>query len=356
MDEKVLALLEKAGIFSTFDKNFFAKPEIILMKNFRFWLPNCFNFEDRKDKELQFSNFDRKLQNFFRRYFDAWAKHMREIKKIDWEKYSFAMADFFLSLDARKIFDNLKSGEETAEITVSVTDALFQFRRFGDILAFDISRIRDKKEDHVAGRKAIESLCRVDDTNNNQGIYELIQGVKFSMSLPHERVPSSNARQFDFHLIWEMLRISLPYADLVNSDPTSSLVEKYIDMDRRGMFIGKYLGFNIYAKLVHRDAKGKEDISSEDFSYGDRARTWRKGNVQKKSDQNYVFREGDDLTLVISLESSLPTGLFEEIPTTSMFHAEQFYLARTGSIFLAGLCSSKLHAFQKNYFKLNTSK
>lgn len=176
------------------------------------------------------------------------------------------------------------------------------------------------------------------------------------MSLPHERVASSNAKQFDFHSIWEMLRISLPYTDLINPDPTSSLVEKYIDMDSRGMFIGKYLDFNIYAKLIHRDAKGKEDISSEYFSYGDRARTWRKGNVQKKSGQNYVFREGDDLTLVISLESSLPTGLFEETPITSKFHAEQFYLARTGSIFLAGLCSNKLHSLQKNYFNLNTLK
>jgi hypothetical protein len=355
MDEKLLALLEKSGLFSGSNDSFFAKPEVILMKDFRFWLPNCFCFEKRgHEEDVQLKNFKYKIQSFFKRFFEAWAKYMHQVKEVDWEKHAFAMTDFFVGLDTEKLFRELQPGEKAVEIAVPVTDAVFSFRRFGDILAFDISRVRQEKEDHVAGRKVIESLCRDVDPNNNQGVYELVRGVRVSVSLPYERVSNSAKKKFDFKEISEMIRASLPYVVKINFAPASSLIEKYTDIDRQGMFVSRYFSFGIYAKLVHKDAKGKEDISSEHYRYAEQARIWRSGNVEELDGHTYAFKEGDDLILVLSLESSLPDSTFlVEASTDSKFHGEQFALATAGSIFLAGICSAMCHFHLKNHLKLN---
>lgn len=355
MDKKLLALLEKSQLFSAPNRTSFAKASVQQVEGFDFWLPNCFYFEKKDPKNEQVSNFEYELKKFLHRYLDAWVKLVEHDPRnpFNWHKYSSITIDFFSNFNGADYFDLVVNGDKTVPVAVPPNNSQLLIRRMGDILAFNVS-VQSSKDDHVTGRKAIEALCRAEDCSNNHGVhgvYELVQGVKVSLPLLGERTENGGSEmKVTFKSMEASLRMFLPAVTW--SFKPDKLVDSYEKIDHQGTTIGEYFGFLIFARLIHYGSKGREDVVDDEFSYSSRARIWRKGNVERINEWEYVFREGENLFLVLSLEGSLSQTIYKKIDTFLKIHREQFILANAGAIFSAGLCSMMLDAYQRGSIEL----
>lgn len=352
MDEKLLALLKKSNLFKSSGEGSDVQVNVNSLKEFRFWLPNFFLFSSdlEDDQKLLFNN---RLKGFFVKFLDSWVNFVEfdPKKPFDWPTYSTSVANFFSNFDCDKFFKQLISGKKTTEIPVPPNNSKFLFHRMGDILAFDIEYISSKEKKHVTAIKAIEALCRKNDPCNNQGIYELIHEVKVSFGLPKKpNKTGSEYREIDFSVIADMLKKSLPYIEwnfipdkLVDS---YQKVFQYSEMELVSI-IGNYFGLSIHARLFHSLAETENDIMSDNFRNPSQTAIWRQGNVTKNSDTTYLFKRGSDLSLELSLRSSLPTSSFIDVDTSFLAHREQFIIANAGAIFSTVICSMILDSYQK---------
>ncbi len=353
MDKKLLALLEKSQLFSAPNRTSFSEASVQQVEEFNFWLPNCFYSEKKDPKDVQVLNFERELKRFFHRYLDAWVNLVESDSKnpFKWKEYSSALVEFFLKFDGREYFDLVVGGDITVFVPITPNNSQLSIRRIGDILAFNVSRIQSPMDDHKTGRKAVEFLCRAEDRGNNHGVYELIQGVRVSLPLLGERTENGGSeKKVNFKSMETKLRRFLPA--MTWNFRSSELVDSYKRIDREGMTIGEYFGLRISARLVHCEAKGKEDVVDDRFQYSSRARIWRDGNVERVNEWKYIFKEGEDIFLVLSLEGSFPQAIYKKIDTSLRIHREQFILANAGVIFSAGLCSMMLDAYQRHSIEL----
>lgn len=356
MEDGMKALLEKSRLLSHREHSFFVEAKPVSPKGFSFWLPNCFYHSDLDSDNERINQFERILRAFFRRYFETW---LRQIKKGSNEEKTMtenplAIADFFLKMDAEDIFKKLES-MITVRVEEPLSGAIFSFKRFGDVLAFNIYRTqRSSDEEHTTGREAVLTLCRRKDPGNNQGIYELIQRVESAIAIPEENFSNSgNSTKCDLRSFGEMISKALYYAE-INFSP-EKIIEAYQKIGR-DVLIGKCHGLDIGCRLVHKNADKKDNIASEDFQYIDRARTWRRGNVSQVSDVEYVFQEGE-LVLIISVNSSLPRSTFDgKNSQGEEYHNEQFLLAQAGSMVATSLASMMFDSYLKIHLKLNPVK
>ena len=68
--------------------------------------------------------------------------------------------------------------------------------------------------------------------------------------------------------------------------------------------IGVWKGLKVYARMTHIDATDKKNIRADNYFYPRDMRTWRIGNIAM-SNGLWRVRQGSDLTLLISLKSSV---------------------------------------------------
>jgi len=315
MEEKLLALLEKSRIFSPHSHSHKAKVSIEELDDYRFFICNCFGGD-----ELRFGFAVKELLS---RYIKSWAEILDKNPKneFNWKEYSQNVFGFFDHFDWDAIYKTIEPGKSTFTFDIKTNKSQIQIKRFGDILAFNL--LKNGDNEHKTGFNALKALCRAENPGNNQGIYELIHKVNVSLSMPCQDT-GSNKYLFDFDQIFEQLKMALPETEW--SFDANQLIENYINNECRPITVGDFLGFKIYAALVHEE-------------YRDSARIWRKGNVQHVKNSKYHFEYAADVVMLLTIKSSLPESFMINSDLDSEFHSEQFRLAEVAAIFVLRLCS-----------------
>lgn len=342
LDEKFLAVLNKSGFFSTTHHNFLVPTAEIRgmdMQKFNFFISirNC-------DDEIGY--FVRDLKSLLASYMKSWAAIAEKSEKgLDWKDFSSKTFDIFGSIDWQKLFDRIKAGTVTGDIDIPACNTKMRIKRFGDLLAFDVFSLKSPDKRHINGVRALEALCRKECPDNNHGIYELIKEVRINIPLDGE---SKMHKELvcDFGLLCTFLSQALSWTEW-NFD-ISALVSAYAEEPYKPLVIGEYQGFNLSAKLVHKQA-GRKDTQRQTTPI------WRKGNVQNVKNQQYRFTEGDDLLLQITIRSSLPE-LTDQTDRSFKYCAEQFRLADVVAIISVQLGALQLHKYIEHRNQLNARK
>jgi len=285
-----------------------------------------------------------------RKYLDAWVKHIENPpeKPFNWHNYSSSLSKFFSSFDEKKYYKEVSKEKKEATIFVQPNNSTITIRRIGDILAFNIPTSSGK--DHASGIRAIESLCRADDPCNNQGVYELVQNIKISFLLPKKQTENGGMeREIDFSDINQLLEKTMSGVNW--QIDSSAIISSYLEIDEDGTKIGDYFGLQVSGSLNHGKTEEKNDITNEGYCYKSRAKTWRKGNIEKINETRYCFAEGENLYFTLTIKSSLPYSQFEDTDISLKAHREQFILANAGAIMYTQLCSMMLDEDQKQSIK-----
>lgn len=333
MDEKLLALLVKSRLFSSNSHNLFSPIiRINALRDYKFFICNCFIGEESEDKIPHFSRY---VESFIKRYLNSWtqiAENETE-KGIDWKFYSQKVFDLFKDFDWKKIYNEIKSGEDSVNLEIRANDSKIRIMRFGNILGFNI--LNKKGEKHKSGLKAIESLCRANDPSNNQGVYEIVHSAKISFSIPEEK-STYKEYTFDFQKIFQMLNLYMK-----NFQWAFDLNELIGAYKKNGSaYFGKIHGFEIKAKLVHTQRNLLHDRDEL---------TWRQGNIEKEDATTCKFKNGDDIHLELTIESSLPGNLsLGKTDPSFDFHTEQFKFAEVVAIFISQICAMQLDRYRKS--------
>lgn len=331
MDEKLLALLQKSRIFAPGGINpCNIRFTIEGMRDFEFFLPNCFGYGDEKSSKYLKSY----LKNFLRRYIDAWVEIVRKDPKADfsWEEHSKKVFNFFGNFNWDEIYEKVESGKEVVNLKIEANGSLMRIKRFGDILAFNILNLHNAQKKHVRGLKAVRNLCRANDPNNNQGVYEIIHKVKIRLNIKTERI--ENIKEIiDFNDFFGLLKTELPWVewDLKADD----LIDNYINQTFEGLVVGRYHDFDIRAKLAHLEME-----SSDRSRYLEKI--WRKGNVVLDRDSRFVFFDFSYLFFELSIKSSLPDRFAMKNDVKSRCLDEQFKLAEVSAMLINRLSAMQL--------------
>lgn len=321
MEENLLALLEKSRIFSPYRRTPRVEVTIEGLDNYRFFICNCFGHG--------VDGFISEVKTLLSRYIKSWAKILDENpkKEFDWKEYSQNVFGFFDHFDWDAIYKAVEPGKDNFTFDIKANNSRIKIRRLGDILAFDI--LKNGEGEHKTGLNALKALCRAEDPSNNQGIYELIHKVSVSISMFSEG-SGVHKYLFDFAKILEQLKIALPKADIYFN--ASELIENYLNDDHEYV-IGKLLGFNINTTLIHEE-KGSKNSNHPQYT-----KIWRSGNVKHIRDAKYQFENASDISLVLTMKSTLPNNFMINSNNDSKFHSEQFRLAEVAAIFIVQLCA-----------------
>ena len=330
MDEKLLALLQKSRIFAPGGINpCKIRFTIEGMRDFEFFLPNCFNYCGEKTPKYLKQN----LKIFLRRYIDAWVEIVHNDPKADfsWEEHSKKVFNFFGNFNWDEIYEKVESGKEAVNLKIEANGSLMRIKRFGDILAFNILNLHNTQKEHVRGLKAVRNLCRINDPNNNQEVFEIIHKVKIRLNIKTERVGNTK-EVIDFGSFFGLLKTELPWVewDLKADD----LVDDYIKKTPEGLVVGRYHDFDIWAKLVHSEPEGGDHSRYLD-------KIWREGNVSLEKKSRYVFSDLFYLFFELSIKSSFPSWAGDN-DVESCYLDEQFKLAEVSAILINRLSAMQL--------------
>ena len=340
MEENLLALLEKSNLFSFNGLNpFKAEVEIRGMRDFKFFLCNCFSERNLDDS----SYLKGTMTVFLKHYLENWTKIMEEKPGTDldwWKDYSKKTFGFLESFDWKDIFNRVKSGREIVDLIIKPNNSEIVIKRFGNILVFNVLNLGNKQKKHLSGLRAVKSLCRAEDASNNQGVYEIIHEIQICLSIPMKR-GQQNECTFDFDSFFTLIEKASPWAGWnLNS---KQLVDYYTRKKRGNLIVGQFFGFNVSAELIHDEKKENILENSED----EITTVWRRGNVGHVEKATYKFIYGKDIFLKLILGSSLPNSLFKDADEECDFHREQFKIAEVGAIFCAQLCALQLSKFRE---------
>lgn len=321
MEEKLLALLEKSRIFSPYSHAPKVKVSIEELDDYRFFICNCFGSNGH--------SFGVNIRELLAKYINSWAKILDEDpkKEFDWKEYSQNVFGFFDHSDWDAIYKTIEPGKNSFTFEIKANKSRIKFKRFGDILAFDI--LKNGESEHRTGLNALKALCRAEDPGNNQGIYELIHKVNVSISMAGQDSGSCKYL-FDFAQVFEQLKVSLPKVEW--SFDVNQLIENYLN-DNNEYVVGECLGFKIYAALIH------EEKGPGNSDYPQNVRIWRGGNLKHIKDREYQFENASDILLMLTMKSSLPDRFMIDPDLDSKFHTEQFRFAEVAAIFVTQLCS-----------------
>jgi hypothetical protein len=334
MDEKLVALLQKSRIFSPGGINPYEIMFIIEgMRDFEFFLPNCFDYFNEKTPKYLKQN----LKIFLRRYLDAWVEIVRKDPSADfsWEEHSKKVFNFFGNFSWDEIYEKVESGKEAVNLKIEANGSLMRIKRFGDILAFNILNLHNTQKEHVRGLKAVRALCRINDPNNNHGVYEIIHKVKIQLKIKTERV--GNTKEIiDFDSFFGLLKKELPWVEWNLN--VVDLIDDYTQKTFKGLVVGCYHGFDIRARLIH--LKMIDDDSSR---YSDTI--WRKGNVVLDRESRFVFLDCFDLFFELSIESSFPSWAGDNDVKTRYLD-EQFKLAEVSALLISQLSAMQLEQYR----------
>jgi hypothetical protein len=311
------------------------------MNDFKFFLCQCFSEGTTEDP----SYLENVVKSFIKRYLKTWANIMeKDSRDFSWKDHSEKIFDLFGNFNWIKIFDEVKSGKNKVDIPIKANGSKIRIKRFGNILAFNILNLKNEEKKHINGLKSVENLCRADDPNNNQGVYEIIDKIEVIFSINGKRERNENTgKVFDFNLIFKKIKIALPWVNW--SLNAKNLIDSYLlNRDDKHTIVGQYCGFNILGKLIHKDEQKGIQYSN--------IQIWRAGNVKNTDKGKYQFKAGDDIQFKLSLVSSLPDSIFENSNTKSDFHSEQFKLAEAGAIFIAQLCAMQLNKYRESRIQI----
>lgn len=325
LDPQLLAFLEKSHLYKFFgyssSEGFDAETKIVSLIDFQFFLPNCF-FGNSKEEQIKY--FSKSIKSFLGNYLFDWAEYIKSKDGFDGLVFSKDLLNFFENLDLNEVFHLVVSKKTIAEIHVPINKTSFSFKRFGDILGVGISSFSGGE--HKTGTKVIEAMCRSEDPHNNQGIYELIDGVKCTVSL------ASLGRGEFGQNIFDKIRHALPYISWnLSEEFIESIVECYKTLDHSGTVVGQYCGMSLFVSVFPEDTQGARRDQQEDLIL-------REANVEKTSDASYQFKSWKNLKMSFLLKSSLPDRLDHMDPDFKA-HSEQFRLVDAGSVFCSQLCS-----------------
>lgn len=355
MDENLLALLEKSWLFSIPHPDLYAQVEINPLEGFPFWMPGHFLNPERNSFDEQSKHFLYHLKSFLKTYLEKWTDITENdtSRPLIWKDFCAKSVSFFEGLDGEEIFHQLsESGKNTVVLDIHPNSSQITIRRLGDILALSAPCMKSCDKHHVSGRQAIELLLRDGRHPHDVYVFNLWRHVRVSLMLSGSRTENgNNEKDIDLEQMFEMIDKAMPYANWnVN---LSALIESYKTISREWVTIGEYFNLPIKARLIHKNSRGKEDITSEEFAYSDRAQTWRIGNIHYLKESKCRFREAADLYLVLSLESSLPVSSYDKVDPDGKFHDEQRLLYNAGTIFSTSLGNMMLNESIRRDIELN---
>lgn len=338
MHENLLSLIEKSEVFDPHSsRTFQTKIRVKSMDDYRFFLCNCFFH----NADNPVGPFVRSMKMFLKQYMKTWASNVSlKSKDFDWEKYSHDIFDFFEGFKWNDIYHGIESGDHESVIRIKANHSALHIRRFGNILAFDV-RPTTRQGEHEGALLAIKSLCRSEVPGNNQCIYDLVDKVELLLTLPMEKAKENI---FNFDLIFQNIKTALPWVEW--DFDHEKLIENYKNGQDsyHGLKVGKYFGFDIFARLIH---EGEKVVNHHTDN-----KIWYKGNVEYKGEQRYEFTSVHDIFLEISIKSSLPTG-YNNIDIQHDVHTEQFEFAKAATIFITSLSNMQLHKNIESRRELN---
>ncbi|MGW8185144.1 MAG: hypothetical protein ACWGHO_03490 [Candidatus Moraniibacteriota bacterium] len=358
MEDSMLALLGKSRMFSVFVHGFFAEAKAIPPDGFAFWLPSCFREYKRDEEGGPLKRFRHELKSFFRLYLENWLSENKQSKAADAAiKNLFSVSNFFEGLALEKDFLELKSGKGPVKIHEPISNAEFHFKRMGDLLAFNIYRLRDSAEEHISGRATVLALCRRKDPSNNQGVYELVQRVEITLGLPEVYSSFRNGKAYSLTGFGKEISQAL-HRISINFSP-EQLIEKYQKLEGDSA-IGQWRGLQIAARLIHPEATNKKDhIASDEFNFRDRAMSWRRGNLVRSTDSrkaDFALMENFPIALMISVSGSLPQREIFANDCSRKYLDEQFLIANVGSMVAMSLGTMMLDKHDEKFYEMNPVK
>lgn len=182
LDSGVRAMLERNHFYNfsgySLTDGFVSFVEIIPLRDYQFFLPECFSIRDENNLKY----FKSTVEYFIQNYLFGWARKKKETTKdFDCLNFGEEVVSFFYNFKPEEVFKRIESGKDYSEFEVTPNNTVFKIKRFGNILGCGIKSVAGNH--HKSGIAAILKMCRCENYDNNQGVYELIDAIKVSVSL-----------------------------------------------------------------------------------------------------------------------------------------------------------------------------
>ena len=332
LNPDIAMMLERSRLYNFFgyssSEGFKSLVEVTPLRDYQFFLPNCFLNGSSGDEDLEY--FESQIKFFLKDYLLNWARKKEETEK-DFDSLGFGSEaiSFFNGFNRKELFDKIATGTDHSEIKVEPNNTIFKVKRFGDILGLGIKSASGNP--HKSDMATLSRMCYREDPNT-QMVSELRDRIKVSISFAGICPDGEFGSDF-----FDKLRIALPYVSWRTDFRIDDFIERYKKVDDSDFIVGSYRGFNILMDLVHGDAKDEQDIKHVRHYNKDEARILRRANVDGSGDK-YHFKSRRDLVITFTLKSSL-SNFMGGMDINFDAHEEQYRLVRVGSIFSSQLCS-----------------